>query len=121
MTETHVAWSVTKGAPNTPSMLLAGEELFMVSDGGIGSCLDARTGKVHWQERLGGNYSASPILANGKIYFLSEEGTTVVVKASKEFVKLAENPLGERALATPAVGDGCLYIRTQGQIFKIKG
>ena len=121
VTETHVAWSLTKGAPNTPSMQLAGDELFMVSDGGIGSCLDARTGKVHWQERLGGNYSASPILANGRIYFLNEEGTTVVVKASKEFVKLAENPLGERALATPAAGDACLYIRTKGHLFKIKG
>ncbi len=121
VTETHVAWSVTKGAPNTPSMLLAGDELFMVSDGGIGSCLDARSGKVHWQERLGGNYSASPILADGRIYFLNEEGTTVVVKAAKEFVKLAENPLGERALSTPAVGDGCLYLRTQGNLFKIKG
>ena len=121
VTESHVAWSLTKSAPNTPSMLLSGDELFMVSDGGIGSCLDARTGKVHWQERLGGNYSASPILADGRIYFLSEEGITVVVKASKEFVKLAENPLGERALATPAAGDGCLYLRTKEHLFKIKG
>ena len=121
VTDTHVAWSLTKGAPNTPSLLLAGDELYFVSDAGIGSCVDAKTGRVHWQERLGGNYSASPVLAEGKIYFSNEEGTTVVVKAEKTFQKLAENALGERTLASCAVGEGAIYIRTEQHLFKVRG
>ena len=60
VTDTHVVWTLAKGAPNTPSLLVVGDELYAVSDGGIGSCIDAKTGTVHWQERLGGNYSSSP-------------------------------------------------------------
>lgn len=81
VTETHVAWSIEgDGAPHSPSLVLVGEELYMVSDRGIGSCLDAKTGKRHWQQRLGGNYSASPLAADGRIYFLDEAGKTTVLK-----------------------------------------
>jgi len=121
VTDSHVAWTLIKGAPNTPSLLLVGDELHMVSDAGIASCVDARTGKVHWQERVGGNYSASPIYADGRIYFQNEEGIGVVVRASKEFHKLASNPLGERSLASCAAGDGALFIRTEQHLYKIKG
>jgi len=121
VTDTHVAWTLTKGAPNTPSLLLVGAELYMVSDGGIASCVDARTGKVHWQERLGGNYSASPVFANGRIYFQNEEGDGVVVEPGKEFRKLATNTLGERSLASYAVGSDALFIRTEQNLYKIKG
>ena len=121
VTDTHVAWTLNRGAPHTPSMLLVGEELYMVSDGGIASCVDAKTGKVHWQERIGGNYSASPIHANGHIYFQNEEGTGVVLKAGKEFQKLATNELGERTLASYAATDGALFIRTDQHLFKIIG
>jgi outer membrane protein assembly factor BamB len=119
VTETHVAWTLTKGGPTTPSLLLVSQELYMVSDGGIASCVDAMTGQVHWQERLGGDYSASPLHAAGRVYFLNEQGTTVVIKASKEFEKLATNPLGERALASAAVSDGALFIRTEEHLFKV--
>ena len=82
VTKTHVAWTAKKGVPHTPSLLLDGDELYMISDQlGIASCLDARTGRAHWSQRLGGNYSASPLLADGKIYFQSQEGTAIVVKA----------------------------------------
>ena len=120
VTDTHIVWTLTKGAPNTPSLLLVGDELYMVSDAGIGSCVDAKTGNVHWQERLGGNYSASPIFADGRIYFQNEEGVGVVIKPGKTFQKLAENPLGERTLASYAVDDGALFIRTQENLFRIK-
>ncbi len=120
VTDTHIAWTLTKGAPNTPSLLLVGDELYMVSDAGIGSCLDAKTGQVHWQERLGGNYSASPIFADGRIYFQNEEGVGVVIKPGKTFEKLAENPLGERTLASYAVDDGALFIRSQENLYRIK-
>lgn len=116
----EVAWTLARGAPNTPSLLLVGDELYMVSDAGIASCADARTGRVHWQERVGGNYSASPVFADGKIYLQSEEGKGVVLKAGKDFLKIAENDLQERALASYAVGDGALFIRTAENLYRVE-
>ncbi|MBK8001359.1 MAG: PQQ-binding-like beta-propeller repeat protein [Verrucomicrobia bacterium] len=121
VTDTHVAWTMKKGAPNTPSLLLVDTELYMVSDGGIASCVDAKTGAVHWQERVGGNHSASPLHANGRIYFQNEEGTGVVVKAGKTFEKLFSNDLAERTLASYAAAGDALYIRTAQHLYKIKG
>lgn len=121
VTDTHVAWTLKKGAPNTPSLLLVGEELYMVSDGGIASCVDAKTGRVHWQERIGGNYSASPIHAGGRIYFQNEEGAGVVLKAGRTFEKLASNDLGERTLASYAASENALFIRTDKHLFKVAG
>jgi outer membrane protein assembly factor BamB len=119
VTGTHVAWTLKKGAPNTPSLLLVGEELYMVSDAGIASCVDARTGQVHWQERIGGNHSASPIHAGGRVYFQNEEGTSVVLKAGRQFEKLASNDLGEKTLASYAVADGALFIRGEKNLYKV--
>ena len=120
VTDTHVAWTIAKSAPNTPSMLLVGEELYFVSDAGVASCVDARTGIVHWQERVGGNHSASPIHAQGRIYFQNEEGVGVVVQAGKTFHKLASNDIGERTLATYAAGDNALFIRSEHDLYKIE-
>ena len=120
VTASHVAWTLRKGAPLTPSPLLAGDELYLVSDSGIASCLDAKTGKVHWQERIAGSYSASPLYADGKIYCQNEEGTGVVLKASKHFEVLARNPLGERTLASYAVSDGAFFIRTESHLYRIQ-
>jgi outer membrane protein assembly factor BamB len=120
VTDTHLAWSLKEGAPNTPSMLLLGAELYMVSDRGIASCVEAKTGKVHWTRRLAGNgYSASPIAAGGNIYFLSENGIGTVVKAGKTFAQVARNDLGERTLASYAVSDGALFIRTAANLYRI--
>lgn len=120
VTDTHIAWTTTKGAPNTPSMLAVGDELYMVSDAGVATCLDARTGQVHWNERVGGPCSASPIHAGGRIYIQDEEGVGTVIKAGKEFQKLATNPLGERTLASYAVGPGTLFIRGEKHLFCIR-
>lgn len=119
VTDSHIAWTLTKGAPNTPSLLLAGDELYMLSDAGIASCVDARTGTVHWQERVVSSSSSSPIYAEGRVYFQDEAGLTVVVKAGKTFEKLASNALGERTLASCAVDDGTLYIRAENHLYKI--
>lgn len=118
VSETHVAWKTKKGAPHTPSVLVVGDELYMVSDGGVASCLDAKTGEVHWSERLGGAFSASPIHVGGKVYFQSEEGVTTVVKAGKQFDQVAKNDLKERTLASFAVADGALYLRTEKHLYR---
>jgi outer membrane protein assembly factor BamB len=118
-TASHIRWTQPKGAPNTPSPLLIGNELYMVSDAGIASCLDARTGQPHWSERVGGGFSASPVAAEGKIYFLNESGVTSVVRAGKSFELLAKNDLGERALASPALDNGAIFIRTESRLWRL--
>jgi outer membrane protein assembly factor BamB len=120
VTDTHVAWTIRKNAPHTPSLLLLGEELYMVSDGGMASCVDAKTGKVHWQQPLERHYSASPLAADGKIYFQSEEGVGTVIKAGKQFEQVARNDLGEHALASFAAADGALFIRTEKGLYRIE-
>ena len=107
------------GAPLTPSVVAVGEELYGVSDAGLATCWDAKTGTVHWQEKIDGNYSASPIANNGKIYFLSENGIGTVVAAEKTFRKIAVNKFEERALASYAVADGALFARTEKHLWRI--
>lgn len=119
VTDSHVKWTRRKAGPNTPSMLAVGDTLYMVSDLGIASCLDARTGKVNWTHRLNGTFSASPVYAEGRIYFQSEAGLGIVIAAGREFRQLAENDLREPSLASYAVTDGALFIRTEHHLWKI--
>ncbi len=119
VTETHLAWTLRRGAPNTPSFLAVGEELYLLSDSGILSCVDARTGTPHYQERACGQSSASPILAEGRIYLLDEQGLGVVIQPGRTYQKLAENALGERTLASYAVMDGALFLRSEEHLFRI--
>ncbi len=119
VTNSHVAWINKRSAPHTPSLLQVGNELYMVSDGGIASCLDAHTGDVHWSERLGGNYSASPLYGEGRVYFQSEQGEGIVIKAGKEFEVLSRNDLGEKTFASYAVVGSDFIIRTETQLYRI--
>lgn len=119
VTDTHVVWNSNKSIPHTPSLILSDGHLYMVSDRGIASCVKAHTGEIVWQERIGGNYSSSPILAEGRIYFQSEAGLATVVKASTTFEKLGTNDIGERTLASYAVEDGSIYLRSDKHLFKI--
>lgn len=119
VTSTHLAWQTGRGAPSTPSALVVGSELYFVSDAGIATCADAKTGQVHWNERLGGGFSASPVFAAGHIYFQNEEGVGYVLKAGKTFEQIAKNELGERTLASYAVDDGTLFIRGAEHLFRI--
>src|SRR5204862_940601 len=100
-------------------MLLVGDELYFVSDAGIATCVDAMTGRVHWAERVGGNYSASPLLADGRIYLQNEEGIGVVLAPGKTFHELARNSLGERTLASYAVTDSALFIRGEAHLYRV--
>lgn len=119
VTKTHIAWTVRRGAPLTPSPLLVGDELYFVSDIGVASCVDAKTGAAHWQVRLGGNYSASPVFADGRIYFQSEEGVTTVIAPGKQFRRLSTNALDGSMLASMAVSGGSIFIRTDHHLYRI--
>jgi outer membrane protein assembly factor BamB len=119
ITESHVAWRLERGAPSTPSPLLVGDELYFVSDDGIASCIDVKTGTSYWMKRLGGNYSASPVLANGRILTLSETGQATWLALGKEFATLGTNELPGRAFATPAFAHGAMYLRTDTAVYKI--
>lgn len=120
VTETHVAWTVREAAPHSPSLLLLDSELYMVSDRGIVTCLEAKTGQTVWQKRVGGNFSASPLYADGKIYLQSEDGVGTVIRAGAPFEKLATNPLNERTLASYAVSNSALFIRSDKHLYRIQ-
>jgi outer membrane protein assembly factor BamB len=120
VTASHAGWKVPKVAPHTPSPILSGNELFMVSDFGIMSCLDAKTGEVLWSEKRanGKGFSASPIIADGKVYFTSEDGKGTVIEASRTYKSVGEFDLKERTFASFAAVDGAIYARTETQLYK---
>jgi outer membrane protein assembly factor BamB len=117
--QTHIAWTLTRGAPLTPSPLVIDGDLYIVNDTGIAVCLDARTGQMHWQHRLNGTYSASPVFADGRIYFLSEEGLATVIAPGHEFRELASNTLSGDTLASIAVSNGSIFIRSASHLYRI--
>lgn len=119
ITKSKIEWRLDRGVPLTPSPLLVGNELYMVSDNGIATCVDAKTGQELWRARLGGNHSASPIYADGKIYFLSEEGESVVIAPGRELKHLATNQLEGPTLASMAVSSGSLFIRSATHLYRI--
>ncbi len=123
VTDTHVVWKVGRGAPNRPSPVLVGEWLFMLNqDGGVVTCLEAKTGKVIWSERLPGlgNYSASPVFAAGCLYFCNENGQTTVIAADATYKVLAENVLADGFMASPAVAGKALYLRSKTALYRIE-
>lgn len=120
VTDTHVVWRTKKGAPTTPSPLVVGEELYLLSDDGVATCYAAKTGEQHWQQRLGGSFSASPLFADGKIYLQSEAGKAFVLKAGRDYQLLAENDLGEPAQASYAVADKAIFIRTAEHLYRVQ-
>jgi len=115
--ESNLVWEQRKGASKIPSYLFLTPYLFTISEGGIAMCLRAETGEIVWQERIGGNFSASPICAGGRIYFLSDEGETTVIEAKPEFSIVARNPLHEKCQASMAASDGRLLIRTAANLY----
>jgi len=119
VTTTHVAWTLQRGAPLTPSPIIVGDALYLVNDNGIATCLDAVTGAARWVQRLGGNYSASPVAVDGRIYFQSEEGVTTVIAAGNEFRQLATSTLDGNTLASMAVANGSIFIRTGNALYRI--
>jgi len=119
VTNSKVEWKLDRGVPLTPSPLLVGNELYMVTDNGIATCVDAKTGKEYWRARVGGNHSASPIYADGRIYFLSEEGESVVIAPGQTLKHLTTNQLDGRTLASMAVSGGSIFIRSETHLYRI--
>jgi outer membrane protein assembly factor BamB len=122
-TRTHVAWRYDRSAPYSSSPVVVGDYLYAVKNGGVMTCLNAKTGALVWQERLParGEYYASLLAADGKVYALSEGGEVTVVAAKPAFEVLSTNQMGERCMASPAISGGQIFIRTDQHLFCIGG
>lgn len=120
ITDTNIDWTYAKAVPTRPSYLLVGDLLFAVNDSGIASCLDANTGKELWQKRFGGDYCASPLYAEGRVYFFCEDGRSPVVEASSTYNLLAENMLGDGYMASPAVTGKALILRSRTKLYRVE-
>jgi outer membrane protein assembly factor BamB len=116
----HVIWEVPTGAPYVSSLVYDAGILYMASDVGAVTAIDAATGKRIWRQRVEGIFSASPVAGDGKIYFASETGETIVLKAGRQPDVLARNDIGGRLIASPAVSDGAIYLRSDDRLFCIR-
>jgi outer membrane protein assembly factor BamB len=121
VTKTHVAWRTDRGCAYVPSPILSDDGRFflVVSDKGIASCFEARTGKRHWMERIGSHYSASAVSAGGVVYFLSDDGISTVVRPGTSLEVVSRNPLGENCYASPAISGGRIYFRSDKKLFAV--
>lgn len=117
VTETHVAWKYDKQVPDISSPVIVGDEIYFVSSLGIATCLDAATGALRWQQRLGGNFAASPLAADGRLYFTSREGITTVIRPGREYQELARSELFGQTLASLAVSGKTLLIRADRTLY----
>ncbi len=120
VTATHVAWRTDRDVPLVSSIVVLGDLLYMVSDKGVASCLDARTGEERWRERLGGQHWASPLAADGKVYFQNVDGVGFVVRAAPAFELLSKNALDGKTLASYAVTGRALLVRTDRHLYRIQ-
>jgi outer membrane protein assembly factor BamB len=120
LTESHVLWKQKTGAPDQASPLLIQNRVYMVSSGGIASCLNAENGEVVWRERIGSDFAASPLFVAGRIYFFDAQGTTTVVKPGDAFEVLAKNTLDAGCMASAAVVKGALVVRTKTALYRIQ-
>lgn len=120
VTDTHVAWKYSKAVAKTASPILLDGLIYMVSDDGMGSCIEAATGNLVWQERFGGRYAASPILADGRLYFFNQSGKTPVLKPGRTYEVLATNNLENGFMASPAVSGKSFFLRTKTHLYRIE-
>lgn len=120
VTERDVAWRLTRGVPQKPSLTLVGDLLFMVNDRGITSAVEAKTGSVVWTGRVPGEYSASPVAAGGRVYLFSEDGLTTAIEAGREFRKLGESRLGDGFMASPALDGNAFILRSRSHLYRVE-
>jgi outer membrane protein assembly factor BamB len=121
VSKTHVRWSIPTGAPYISSLLYYEGLLYMANDVGVVTCVNPENGEKVWQERIEGIFTASPVAGDGKIYFVSETGETIVLQAGREPRVLARNPVGERTVASPAIARSQLFLRADDSLICIGG
>ena len=119
VTQTHVAWRVKEDVPHVPSMLYVSPRLYSITETGVISCRRGTTGELLWRERMGGKHSASPVWADGKVYFLAEKGKMTVIEDGPAFKVVAQNELGETCCASPAISQGNIFLRTERALYCI--
>jgi outer membrane protein assembly factor BamB len=115
----QIVWRSKRNVPKKPSLLFQDGLLYAIDENGVATCWEAGTGRTVWNERVGGNYSASPVAAEGRLYVFSEEGKTTVLATGPEFRKLAENSLDDGFMASPAIAGKSLFLRTKSALYRI--
>ncbi len=120
VTESHVIWKQKGQAPDQTTPVIANGLVFMVSSGGIASCLDLATGELKWRERIGSDFAASPLVANGLVYFWDCQGNATVVKAAPNYEVVSKSTLGDGFMASPAVVGNALILRTKTELFRVE-
>jgi hypothetical protein len=117
VTKSHVLWSKKNEGGYVPSPVAHAGKLYCVDDKGVATCWDVKTGEQHWKERLGGRgHHASAVAADGRTYFIADDGVAYVLRAGTDFEVLARNPLGENVYASPAFSDGEIFIRSERRL-----
>ncbi len=120
VTDTHVVWKVTSNVPNKPSQVALDGLLYMINDRGVATCMDLPTGQVVWTHRVGGNFSASPLVAQGRIYFFSQEGVVTVIEGGREYKQIARNQMDDGFMSSPAVSGDALILRTRTNLYRVE-
>jgi outer membrane protein assembly factor BamB len=121
ITKTHVVWEAQTGAPYISSLVHDGGLIYMATDVGGVTVVDAKSGARVWQQRIEGIFSASPVAGDGKVYFASETGEVIVIRSARTPEVVARNDIGERLMASPAISNGQIFLRTDDHLFAIGG
>ena len=120
VTDSHVKWIYDRAVPHRSSPILIGEHIFLVDDNGVAACIDAKNGDEIWRKRIGGNFSASPLHVEDRIYFFDESGKSTIIAASPEYKVLAVNELADGFMGSPAVSGKSLILRTKTALYRIE-
>ena len=117
---THINWNIFKRVPKRSSPIIVGDQLYMTTDEGILTCIDAKTGESNWSDRMPGHYSASPIFADGKLYFFSEMGHCYVIAPGGDYNLISKNQLDSGFMASPAISGKAIYARSKTHLYRIE-
>ena len=120
VTDSHIVWDARKGVAKKSSQLIVDDLFYMVSDDGIATCRDPKTGDLHWEKRIEGSYAASPIFVDGKIYFFSVEGDITTIQPGEEFNELAKTKFGDGYMASPAIVEKSIVLRSKSVLYRIE-